>query len=41
VATPTVANAALVLWHDEHVPQHHVSIALLIASFGCAAPSLL
>jgi hypothetical protein len=33
VASPTVANAVLVLRHNEHVPQHHVSIALLIATF--------
>jgi len=40
-ASPTVANSVLILWHDKHVPQHHVSVALLIATFGCAAPSLL
>jgi hypothetical protein len=33
-ASPTIANAALILQHDEHVPLHHEGILLLTASFG-------
>jgi hypothetical protein len=40
-ASPIVVNAVLTLWHDKNIPQHHVGAALLIATFGCAALSLL